>query len=149
MLTRLNPIVSIVAIVLLAACAAPNAGAREESAGSPDPIRAEQVTPEPVGEDNGPMTGEVPDELMRQILTDATERTGTREDDIEVVTAEAVTWSDGSLGCPQPGMMYTQALVDGYRVVLDADGQELNYHADDRGHFILCDDPQDEGMPSS
>ena len=36
--------------------------------------------------------------------------------DLKVLSAEAVTWSDGSLGCPEPGMMYTQALVPGYRV---------------------------------
>ena len=30
-----------------------------------------------------------------------------------VVDARAVTWPDSSLGCPEPGMMYTQVLVDG------------------------------------
>ena len=29
---------------------------------------------------------------------------------------EAVTWADGSLGCPEPGMKYTMALVPGYRI---------------------------------
>jgi hypothetical protein len=30
-------------------------------------------------------------------------------DQREVVSAKAVTWSDGSLGCPEPGKLYTQA----------------------------------------
>jgi hypothetical protein len=142
-------IAPILAVALLAACAAPPAGAPEDSPEPPEPTPTEQVTPEPGEGDNGPMTGEVPDELMRQIMADASDRTGVGEDQIEVLTAEGVTWSDGSLGCPEPGMMYTQALVDGYRVVLDADGQELNYHTDNRGHFVYCENPQNEGRPSS
>jgi hypothetical protein len=29
-------------------------------------------------------------------------------------------WNDGSLGCPEPGMMYTQALVNGYWLIIEA-----------------------------
>lgn len=57
---------------------------------------------------------------------------------IEVVSTSAVTWSDGSLGCPADGMMYTQALVPGYRVMLRAAGQLLDYHAAGNGHVALC-----------
>ncbi len=57
---------------------------------------------------------------------------------IEVVRAEHVTWSDGSLGCPAPGVQYTQALVPGYRVLLRAGGQTLDYHAATNGHLVLC-----------
>ncbi len=60
-------------------------------------------------------------------LVDAAERTGRSRADLKILSAEAVTWSDGSLGCPQPGMMYTQALVPGYRVRIEADGQVLDY----------------------
>jgi hypothetical protein len=142
-------LVAILAIALLTACAAPGLGAPGETPQPPEPTPTEEMTPFQPPNDNGEMTGEVPDQLLRQIVSDAMDRTGASEDEIEVVTAEAVTWNDGSLGCPQPGMMYTQALVDGYRVVLDADGQELNYHTDNRGHFVYCDNPQDEGLPSS
>jgi hypothetical protein len=38
-----------------------------------------------------------------------------------VVQAEAVTWPDGALGCPEPGIVYTQALVPGYWVVVEAE----------------------------
>ena len=55
-----------------------------------------------------------------------------------MLSAEAVTWSDGSLGCPQPGMMYTQALVPGYRVRIQAGGQVLDYHAGRSGQPALC-----------
>ena len=35
-------------------------------------------------------------------------------------------------------MMYTQALVPGYRIVLQAGEQTLNYHAMSRGKPVFC-----------
>jgi hypothetical protein len=80
-------------------------------------------------------------------LTDAAKRTGLNRADLKVLSAEAVTWSDGSLGCPEPGMMYTQALVPGYRVRIQAGGQELDYHAGRMGAAALC--PPGRAMPPS
>ena len=71
-------------------------------------------------------------------LVDAAGRTGQNRADLKVLSAEAVTWSDGSLGCPQPGMMYTQALVPGYRIRIEAGGQVLDYHAGRSGQPVLC-----------
>jgi hypothetical protein len=64
-------------------------------------------------------------------------------EDIEVLSAERVTWSDGSLGCPQPGEMYTQALIEGYRIILDVDGQEVHYHGTPDEPPFYCEDPQE------
>jgi hypothetical protein len=71
-------------------------------------------------------------------LVDAAKRTGVSRNLLEVISAEAVTWSDGSLGCPMPGMMYTQALVPGFRVRVRAAGKELDYHAGRTGAPALC-----------
>jgi hypothetical protein len=71
-------------------------------------------------------------------LADAARRTGLRRAELKVLSAEAVIWSDGSLGCPEPGMMYTQALVPGYRVRVQASGQELDYHASRMGLPMQC-----------
>jgi hypothetical protein len=87
-------------------------------------------------------TGDVPGDVLDEIVSDAAERAGVGTDDVEVVTAEAVTWSDGSLGCPEPGMMYTQALVPGYRVVLRAGDETLNFHAAQSGDFRFCEKPR-------
>ena len=80
-------------------------------------------------------------------LADAAKRTGLKRTDLKVLSAEAVTWSDGSLGCPQPGMMYTQALVPGYRVQIRAGGQDLDYHASRMGLPALC--PSGRAVPPS
>lgn len=71
----------------------------------------------------------------------ASAETGVQPDEIRIVTAEAVTWSDGSLGCPEEGQMYTQALVPGYRVVVDVAGEEIAYHASEAGDFRACANP--------
>jgi hypothetical protein len=47
---------------------------------------------------------------------------------IEVVVAHELTWPDGSLGCPEPGVSYTQALVDGYRIELSDGTTTYEYH---------------------
>jgi hypothetical protein len=69
---------------------------------------------------------------------------------VRVVLAEAVTWPDGAIGCPRPGMNYTMALVPGYRVVfaVGAGAQERRYayHSGHRGPLAYCANP---GAPVS
>jgi hypothetical protein len=72
------------------------------------------------------------------VVADAAQRTGRKKADLVVESAEAVTWADGSLGCPEPGAMYTMALGPGYRIRVRAGGELLDYHASERGYFVLC-----------
>ena len=76
--------------------------------------------------------------VTEAVLADASTRTGADKASLRVESAEAVTWADGSLGCPQPGMNYTMALVPGYRIKVRAREQLLDYHASQRGYFVLC-----------
>ena len=89
----------------------------------------------------------VPKAMLDAALDDAARRASVDRSTIKVVSAGAVTWSDGSAGCPEPGMMYTQALVPGYRIVLEAGGQTLNYHAGRGGAPKFC--PLARVMPPS
>jgi len=75
---------------------------------------------------------------VKAARADAARRSGLAADSFEIVGAESVTWRDGSLGCPQPGMSYTMALVPGYRIRLRAAGQVLDYHASLHGAPLLC-----------
>ena len=75
---------------------------------------------------------------VRQALDDAAARTGLRADQLRVVKVESVTWSDGSLGCPEPDLMYPQMLMPGFRISIEADGKLLDYHADQRGTVLWC-----------
>ncbi len=58
---------------------------------------------------------------------------------IGVTVAHELTWPDGSLGCPEPGMSYTQALVPGYRIELTADGVVYAYHGANGNDPFLCE----------
>ena len=78
------------------------------------------------------------EEVVRAARADAARRTGAAAESLALISAESVTWSDGSLGCPQPGVMYTQALVPGYRVRLRGPEGEMDYHASARGALVLC-----------
>ena len=78
------------------------------------------------------------DDLVQAARADAARRTGLAADALVLVSAESVTWSDGSLGCPQPDVLYTQALVPGYHIVLRGPGGEMDYHASARGALVLC-----------
>ncbi len=91
--------------------------------------------------DMAAVTGEVPQEMLDAVMAELSDKYGVPVDAIEIVRAESRVWSDGSLGCPQPGTMYTQALVDGYHIVLRHGAQEYDYRAAARGHFFLCRGP--------
>ena len=128
---------------LLAACAA-QGDDPTLSAEPSRPVRSAPSLPS-VPPSDAPVTGEVPGDILAALLADAAERTGIAIDDIEVVRAEAVTWNDGSLGCPEPGTFYTQALVDGYHVIVDAGGEELDFRVTSNGGFVLCEQDRPGG----
>jgi hypothetical protein len=133
---------------LLAACATDAPGASDPSLapiGSERPTRTDAPADRVDPSSPAAVVGEVPADILAAILADATSETDLDPSEILVVRAESVTWPDGSLGCPEPGMMYTQALVDGYQVVLDADGEELDYRVGESGAFRIC---VDSGAPS-
>jgi hypothetical protein len=71
---------------------------------------------------------EIPAKVMDLLQADLVERLGSLPANLVVVSSEAIVWSDGSLGCPEPGVSYTQAMVDGYRVVLQSGETTYDYH---------------------
>lgn len=100
----------------------------------------EPPTMETVPESDPPVVGEVPQQILDEILVDAADRTGLTAGDLTVRRSQAMTWSDGSLGCPVPGEFYTQAIVAGYWVELvDPDGAVLDYRVGETGSFKLCE----------
>ena len=59
---------------------------------------------------------------------------------LAVDSARAVQWPDSSLGCPQPGMMYTQIITPGYRVTLmDTASGDIHFVHVGGGRAVVCD----------
>ena len=86
---------------------------------------------------------------IEQARNELAERIDVNANEIEVSVAEFVTWNNGAIGCPEPGMAYTQALVPGYRVLLMADGQTYHYHgARDREPFYCPAEQAGQPLPA-
>ena len=69
-------------------------------------------------------------------------RRGGDQSQVTVVSSDEVTWRDGSLGCPQPGKFYTQALIPGTRTILEVAGKRYHYHSGGHRAPFLCENPQ-------
>ncbi len=82
-------------------------------------------------------------------ITDLAGRLGVAPAEIEVVSVEAVVWPDGSLGCPQPGMLYPQVLQEGMRIRLSAAGVLYQYHSGERRAPFLCENPTEPAPPGT
>jgi hypothetical protein len=71
-------------------------------------------------------------------VQDATSRLGLSRDEVNIERVEAREWSDSSLGCPQPGNLYSQIVTPGFLIVINTRGKQLEYHSDSRGRVVLC-----------
>lgn len=147
--------VPVLAIWLASACAA--SGVSPDGSGEVDPgasasepaaTRPPFATTKPV-ESEPPIDGpaEVPDEIWAAVIEalDALLDGGVDASAVEVGTVEEVTWNDGSLGCPKPGEVYTQALIDGFRVVVEFEGEEYDYRVGTGTDVRLCEGGAIEG----
>jgi hypothetical protein len=95
------------------------------------------VTPPPVAQD-----------VVRLAREDLAQKLGLAPEAIQLVSVEGVEWSDTSLGCPQPGMMYAQVITPGFRVMLEAGGQTYEYHTDTGNYVVLCQQEEGSQLPS-
>jgi hypothetical protein len=82
--------------------------------------------------------GKMPENILQAILKEAAALANIDREQLVIVRAEPVVWNDGSLGCPEPGMSYTQALVYGYWVVISGAGHTYDFRVDHGGNFRLC-----------
>ncbi len=94
------------------------------------------TTPAPAP-DSGGYSGPLGD-LVAIAVADLAGRLGVPSEQIAVVSAESIVWPDGSLGCPQPDMSYTQVQVDGSKIVLSVDGGTYSYHSGGSRDPFLC-----------
>jgi hypothetical protein len=111
--------------------------------GDPSMSAPMSVTPIPLGPAGAPPP-QLPAEaaqLLAQALMDVAQRAGVPATQIRLVEVEEVEWRDGSLGCPEPGMMYPQVITPGFRFVIQAGGEAYNYHTDRGSRVILCERP--------
>lgn len=81
------------------------------------------------------------DGLTEQVavaVADVSARTGVTANAVTVTQASIVNWSDGSVGCPEEGRAYTQAIVPGILILLEADGEIYHYHGRAGDNVFHC-----------
>ena len=79
--------------------------------------------------------------LIEKAKADLAQRLSIPASQINTRDIRKVLWPDNSLGCPQPGMTYTQAVVQGYLILLESTGKEFEYHADLGNDVFYCENP--------
>lgn len=147
-----NSIFVVVLAVFLAACSPTGAGDNGTSYPNvsypnvgPSTVDLSQITP--VTNEEGenvvmPPPGQRDSQakLIHDISLDVSKRSGADISEVTLVKIEEVVWPDHSLGCPAPDVMYAQALVDGFRVVVKLEEKEYTYHTNGLRSFVWCND---------
>lgn len=76
--------------------------------------------------------------VVHAAMLDLAEYLGVSIDVIDWVSSEEIEWPNGSLGCPKPGMSYTQAIVNGSLIVFEVNGVPYEYHSGAGQEAFLC-----------
>ncbi len=75
---------------------------------------------------------------------DLASRLGLDENAIQISGATPVNWRSGALGCPKPGMSYTDVLVPGILIYLRVGNNAYRYHAIPNGQPFYCPSERSE-----
>ena len=105
-------------------------------AGTPLPPEKPPASPIPMGSETAPVG--VNPALLELAKTDLAQRLSVAANQITVVSSEYVDWPDSSLGCPEPGMAYSQVITPGYRFILQYGQKQYDYHTGLRSTLVLC-----------
>jgi hypothetical protein len=80
------------------------------------------------------------DRAVRLATAELARAIGVAESSVTLVDAVEAEWRDSSLGCPQRGTVYAQALTPGFRVTLRAGRSRYSVHVG-AGRAVLCGTP--------
>jgi len=104
----------------------------------------EVTMPVPESDNNATSGDDNLDQKVSAAVADLSDRTGIAADAITVINASIVNWGSGAVGCPKDGMSYTQAIVPGVLLLLEADGKVYRYHGRTGGKPFHCPDERAE-----
>ncbi|OKH24924.1 hypothetical protein NIES593_06030 [Hydrococcus rivularis NIES-593] len=78
----------------------------------------------------------IPSQVIDAVRQELSNRTRIAPNEFKVVETRQQTWSDGCLGLAKPDEICTQALVEGWRVVLSHGDRSWIYRTDAQGNAI-------------
>lgn len=118
-------------VIAVTAC---NAGENQAISGFSPAPDLQTAAPEK-GQSVAPMDLKAQVEFSRK---DLSQRLGIELAAVTISAESAVNWRSGALGCPEPGMNYTQALVPGVLIILTVGKEAHSYHAKLGGKPFYC-----------
>jgi len=80
--------------------------------------------------------------LIERAKADLAQRLSIPTSQIKVIETKEASWPDGSLGCPQPDVVYSKFPTPGYLVRLEYGVNEFEYHLSIHGDTLYCENPQ-------
>lgn len=78
----------------------------------------------------------VPEKVVDRIRQDISKRDRTDDNQLKVMEATPKNWPDGCLGLAKPDEICTQALVEGWRVVMSDGEKSWTYRTDATGRTL-------------
>jgi protein-disulfide isomerase len=106
-----------------------------------------------VTEDIPSDTNNLPDQLIKKIpennnqsildtaklsLLTTLGKDGIDKEIVKVINWSEEEWNDSSLECPQESMSYSQVITPGYKLDLEYQGAQYEYHTDKNGKVVNC-----------
>ena len=113
---------SIFAVLFLLAACSP------QSAATQPPMDPGEVATQPA-EINTAAEDAAVSALAKNLGLDASE--------IQVISSETVEWPDACLGITQEGVACAQVVTPGYKIVLEANGKQVEYHTNQDGTVVV------------
>lgn len=83
--------------------------------------------------------GGLPQRIANAVQQQAALMTGQPIDQIKIITSQQQTWSNGCLGLEFPDMGCTEALVSGWSVTVESEGNNLVYRTDREGRTVYLE----------
>jgi hypothetical protein len=140
-------------LILVACTQVADPNAPDDMTPSPSDSTPTALTPPQPG-DSTPMLPDLqtppasgPESLIEKAKEDLAQRLSISTSQIVLVEATQVEWSDSGLDCPQPDMSYLQVITPGYRILLEANGTQYEYHSNRDAYVVFCDNANPPILP--
>jgi hypothetical protein len=79
---------------------------------------------------------------VRRTTADLAQRLKVNRRQVALQRVVVATWSDTSLGCPEPDRVYAQVLTTGYVVLLSCGQDTYEYRTDAEGRILVYVGPK-------
>ena len=82
------------------------------------------------------IVGSLSDRVANAVITEVSKQTGISPNNLKITQYSRQTWSNGCLGLSKPGEICTQALVEGWRVVVSGNKRTWVYRSNRNGQIL-------------